>query len=32
VDDRVREIIMKPGDTVGEALRRMDESGGASSL
>ncbi len=28
MDDRVREIIMKPGDTVGEALRRMDESGG----
>jgi dTDP-glucose pyrophosphorylase len=32
VDDRVREIIMKPGDTVGDALRRMDESGGRMVL
>ena len=27
MDDRVREIIMSPTDTVGDALRRMDASG-----
>ncbi len=32
MDDRVRQIVMKPGDTVGAALRRMDESGGRMVL
>ena len=28
MDERVRQIIMRPDDTVGDALRRMDASGG----
>ena len=28
MDERVRRIVMKPADTVGEALRRMDATGG----
>jgi dTDP-glucose pyrophosphorylase len=32
VDDRVRNVIVRPDDTVGDALRRMDASGGRMVL